>query len=57
MHAAGHNENPVVIRLLLDAGADLHARDDYGVTALMLAAAENEHLDVILALLDAWRRC
>ena len=51
MHAARLNENVDVVHSLLDAGADPHAADDYGETALS-AAASNENPDVIRALLD-----
>ncbi len=53
MLAAEMNENPDVVHALLDAGADLEARDESGGTALMRAAARNENPEIIEALLDA----
>lgn len=44
--AAGHAE---VVRLLIEAGAEIHARDYEGATALSLAEA-NGHLDVVSVL-------
>ena len=41
------------VRAALDAGADLHAREDYGRTALMFAARWNENPEVAALLLDA----
>ena len=40
------------LRTLLDAGADVDARDKYGQTALMIAA-QRGHADVVRALLAA----
>jgi len=47
--AEGHAE---VVRLLIEAGADLNAADKEGTTALILATL-NGHLDVAALLLDA----
>jgi ankyrin repeat protein len=47
--AAGHVD---VVRLLIEAGADVRAVDDEGVTALHLARA-NGHTEVAAALLAA----
>ncbi len=48
--AARHCENPDVIQFMIDAGADIHARTEWGSTALMVAAAINtiEVIDVLL---------
>ena len=52
--AASRTENPAVIEALLDAGADLEARDrEQGATPLGLAAGNNENLAVIEVLLAA----
>ena len=64
--AAKGNKNPAVIAVLLDAGADLKARDTRfgllradpkgwkrGLTPLHWAAKDNENPAVITALLDA----
>lgn len=42
-----------VVRVLLNAGADIEAQDDDGCTALMYAAAGKEKIDIMKALLDA----
>ncbi len=51
--AAGLSENPAVIVALLDAGANIEARDKDGWTPLHGAARFNESPAVIVALLDA----
>ena len=58
--AAGYNENPAVIQVLLDAGADLEAQHDEGYTPLRWAInpkywdqGGNPNLSVIQTLLDA----
>ena len=40
-----------LVKALLDAGTDVHARDENGLTALMLAAAEG-HYETVMVLLD-----
>ena len=53
MHqAARHNNNPSVITALLNAGADLTARNKDGRTPLHAAAAFNENPAIITTLLD-----
>jgi ankyrin repeat protein len=52
--AAGGGKSPEIVRLLLDAGVDIEARDDTGRTALFVAAScSREHTAVVQALLDA----
>lgn len=56
MWAAGHNPNPEVIELLLDAGADGTLKDSRGKTAFDHAKEQNEALvgtDVYWRLNDA----
>ncbi len=47
------NRRSRVIKLLLDAGADVNARDKDGLTPLMWAALLNQNPEVIRILLDA----
>ena len=51
--AARHNENPAVLRKLVEAGADVAATDSNGETPLHLAAGSNENPAVLEALLAA----
>ena len=51
--AAWYNENPEVTKLLLDAGADVNARDKNGCTPLIWAAVFNENPEVTKVLIDA----
>jgi ankyrin repeat protein len=51
--AASDNESPEVITVLLDAGANVNARNDSGGTPLHMAAKYNENPEVIIVLLDA----
>ena len=51
-NAASRTSNPTIIRLLLEAGADPNAPDDYGSTPLH-AAAYNDNSIVSSVLLDA----
>lgn len=53
MYAAGKNENPNVITILLNAGAEINERDNIGMTPLMYAAWLNKNPAVALALLNA----
>jgi len=50
---AAMNPNPEVVKVLLENGADIHARNEYGWTALMWAAAMNPNSGVAKALLEA----
>ena len=52
--AAGNNPNLEVVLALLNAGADLEARDEFrGWTPLMHAARGNTNPEVVLELLNA----
>ena len=52
--AAAYNKDPKVVTVLLEAGADIEARDSvHGGTALLWAATFNSNPDVISALLKA----
>ena len=44
---------PEGVRAALDAGADVEARTEYGMTPLMFAAGANENPEVVQVLLDA----
>ena len=44
---------PEAIQEALSAGADVNARDEFGFTALILAAESNENPEVIRVLLEA----
>lgn len=50
LHWAAGTGNGALIRLLLDRGADIHARDRYGHTALHCAAAMNREAAIELLL-------
>ena len=51
--AAAYNAAAEVTRALIRAGADVNARADDGITALMKAAMANENLEVIMTLIEA----
>ncbi|MCL1876223.1 MAG: ankyrin repeat domain-containing protein, partial [Synergistaceae bacterium] len=53
MIAARYNENPEVTSALINAGADVNAKDPLGLTALMIAAQYNENSEVTSALINA----
>ncbi len=53
MFAAGNNQNPDVITVLINVGADINARDENGSTPLMFAARNNQNPNVITALINA----
>lgn len=57
MTAARHSPDPVLIRTLIDAGADLDHRNRDGETALMLAVKHNESFEIIQAFLNTRRFC
>ena len=50
--AAAHSGEPAVVALLLDRGADIHARDIDYATPLHMAAISNEEPGVVALLLD-----
>ncbi|MBR1437781.1 MAG: ankyrin repeat domain-containing protein, partial [Synergistaceae bacterium] len=54
--AAGYNENPEIVRLLIEAGAEINALDFYADTPLSLAIRTQKtkklrHLDEIISIL------
>ena len=51
--AASVNDDPAIITALLDAGADLGARNAIGLTPLHYAASNNDNPAIITTLLDA----
>ena len=52
--AAAYNENPAVVQVLIDAGAEVDGRTPYdGVTPLMAAAGLNRTPDVVRTLIAA----
>ena len=53
MLAAAKNPNPEVIPALINAGADVNARDENGGTALMYAAMNNQNPGIIETLIKA----
>ena len=52
-NAARNSSNPTVLSVLLDAGFDPNAKDDYGSTPLHLAAVWNDNAIVSSVLVDA----
>ena len=56
MAAAADNPIPEIVHVLLDAGADLHARDTHGDTVLLNAAANNGNPAIIATLVTAGAR-
>ena len=53
MLAAAYNHDPLVIPLLIGAGANINARNDSGETALIMAAEYNTVPEMITELLKA----
>lgn len=47
MHQAVKNNHPEVVKMLVDAGADVNVRDDRGITPLLLAGSKVEKEDSI----------
>ena len=50
--AARHNQNPKVLALILDRGADINARDERRRTPLHCATRHNQQPEVLALLLD-----
>ena len=51
--AAGYNENPAVVEVLIEAGSDTDARDRHGHTPLHGAAKLNDNPAVVYTLIEA----
>ena len=49
-HAAMRNDNPEVLRILLDNGADIEASDENGITPLVLAVSGGKPGNILLLL-------
>jgi ankyrin repeat protein len=47
------NDNHDILKIFLDAGADVNAKDNKGITALMVQAKSNKDTKVLRLLLDA----
>ena len=41
LHSAARLSNGILVRILMESGADIHARDDHGLLASEVAATEN----------------
>ena len=50
--AAAKNPNPGVVKVLLENGANIYARNKYGMTALMYAANGNSNPEVMKVLVE-----
>ena len=51
LHTAAIEENPAIVRFLLEAGAEVDARNDRQRTAIWLAAWQNDGVEVVSLLL------
>ena len=53
MLAAGANKNPEIIKILINAGADVNAKANEGITALLGAASFSKDPEIIKTLVNA----
>lgn len=53
MRAAWRNNNPEVVKTLINAGSDINAKDKYGDTALIRAVLFNRNSEVVKTLINA----
>ena len=55
LHLAAYHNQPQVVRILLQHGANAHAKDSYGMTPLQLAQ-DAGHQRIIQILASNWKR-
>ena len=56
LHVATENDQPTIIRILLEAGADSEISNEFGLTPLALAAADSEGCGILAELAPAVSR-
>ena len=51
-HMAAQKDDPVYIKILKEAGADINVKNDYGITPLMVACSRGTNIEVIDYLIE-----